>query len=152
MEKKLQTYLVYFERVDGNMWEILVVWRIKYCKYTYLFKNQKLGLQRWLSCQNHLLFLQRTRVQFPALTQWLTIICDFNSRFSDSFFWLPWTPGTQKVHRHTFRQNTHVQKIINLQNILIIKNLKEYTLKNNNKNFGLYSSLLFKSSKVPIWT
>jgi hypothetical protein len=55
-------------------------------------KIEKMGqegqLERWLSGEEHLLFLQKTRVQFPAPTQQLTII--YKSSSWDpmpSFFW-----------------------------------------------------------------
>lgn len=41
--------------------------------------------------------------------QWATI-CISSSRGSGAFFWLPWAPGKYMVHRHTYRQNTHINK------------------------------------------
>jgi hypothetical protein len=35
-----------------------------------------IGLERWLSAQEHWLFFQRSWVQFPATTWWLTTICN----------------------------------------------------------------------------
>lgn len=41
----------------------------------------------------------------------LKTIWNSSYRASDAFFWSPWTPGTQMVHRNTFRQNIHMHKI-----------------------------------------
>jgi hypothetical protein len=34
---------------------------------------------------------------------------------SDTLFRLSWAPGMQTLHRHTCKQNTHTQKVINLR-------------------------------------
>lgn len=38
-------------------------------------KNTQVGMERWLSSQEHWPFFQRSGVQFPAATRWLTTIC-----------------------------------------------------------------------------
>lgn len=40
-----------------------------------------------------ILFLQRTRIQFPALTWWSTTIFSSIFRGSVVLFWLLWAPG-----------------------------------------------------------
>jgi len=41
-----------------------------------LLRNGKQGLERWLSGKEHRLLFQRSWVQFPATTWWLTAICN----------------------------------------------------------------------------
>jgi hypothetical protein len=41
-------------------------------------------LERWLSGLEHELIFQRTQVQFPAPTWWLTTVCNPSSRGSDT--------------------------------------------------------------------
>jgi hypothetical protein len=60
------------------------------------------------SPRNRELF-QRTWVQFPVLTWWLTIIDIFSSRGSDALFWTLGAPGIHMEYIH--RQNTHTHKI-----------------------------------------
>jgi len=42
----------------------------------YVQKNCKQGLERWLRGYQHCLFFQRSWVQFPVTTRWLTTICN----------------------------------------------------------------------------
>lgn len=47
-------------------------------------------LKRRLSGGEHLVFLQKTRVPFPAPTRWPTAICYCSWRESNRFFWPLW--------------------------------------------------------------
>lgn len=42
----------------------------------------------------------------------LTTICTSSSRRPKSLFWHPRVPGTHTVHKHTYRWNTHIHKVI----------------------------------------
>lgn len=79
-------------------------------------RNLKLqtDLDRWswrrLSSLDHWLCFHRTRVWFPAPTQWLTAICNSSSREpTPSLLFLP---GMHVLHKHTDRQNSiYIKKI-----------------------------------------
>jgi hypothetical protein len=76
------------------------------------------GLERWLSCENHWLLLQRTQVQRPAL---MTAHNCLQHQFQGiQCLWPHQAQGTPLVHKHgvhwhtyihVFRQNTHTHKI-----------------------------------------
>ena len=51
------------------------------------------SVKRWLSGWEYLPLLQRTWVQFLALTRWLTTVCNSSSRGSKALFWLSGTTG-----------------------------------------------------------
>lgn len=53
------------------------------------------------------LFFAEDLSQFLAPTWQLTNSCNSSSKGSDSLFWLPKTPGTQVMHKHSGRQSTH---------------------------------------------
>lgn len=83
--------------------------------YLFFILKQSQELERWFSCQEHLLLLQRTWVQFTALTWWFTTISNSSYRGSSALFWAPWVPTTHVVHIHTCKQNTYTQNKINKQ-------------------------------------
>lgn len=58
-----------------------------------------LWLEKLLRGSKHLLFLQRTRVQFQIPTWCLTIIIDSSFTGSDAFFWPLWAPDTPTLHK-----------------------------------------------------
>lgn len=60
-----------------------------------------------------------TGTQFPAPTRWLSS----SYRASNVFFWPPWAPGTQLVHRHKCEHNIYIQIKIKLNHCLL--NLKK---------------------------
>lgn len=53
------------------------------------------------------LLFQGTWIQFLAPTWRFTTIHNSSPRGSHSFLQALWAPGTQVVHNHTCRQNTH---------------------------------------------
>lgn len=53
------------------------------------YKNNVLELKRWLSGQKHALLLQRTQVQVPEPTWWLTTILTSSSKGPGTLFWPP---------------------------------------------------------------
>jgi len=55
--------------------------------------------------------LQRTWVQFPVPTRWLTAGCGSSLWGSVAVFWPPRAPGMQVLHSHTSRRNTHAHYI-----------------------------------------
>ena len=55
--------------------------------------------ERWFSRKKRWLLLDRTWVQFPAPTWWLTAICSSSSRRSNALFWPLWA-------LHTHSKNT----------------------------------------------
>jgi hypothetical protein len=56
--------------------------------------------ERWLSGEEHQLLLQKTRVQFPALTWWLTTV--YNSREPNALFQHLQALDTGDVHIYTY--------------------------------------------------
>lgn len=84
-----------------------------YCFVTIKNKNtEEMGLERWLSRQQHLLLSQRTWVQFPAT---YTVAHNYSSSFrsSDALFWPQRAPDTHTQYTciHTCTQNTPTHKI-----------------------------------------
>lgn len=66
------------------------------------------GLERWLSLQEYLVLLQKTRVQLLAPARWLTTIHDFGFRSSKAVFWRIQARGIHLFGTiHAVRQNTH---------------------------------------------
>lgn len=54
--------------------------------------------------------MQEDLVQFPALTgRGLVSVCNSSPRGPDTFLWSHPAPGTQVVHGHPCRQDTHTQ-------------------------------------------
>ena len=39
---------------------------------------------------------------------WLIVICNSSYRAYRALSWPPWVPDMQVVHRHTYKQNTHL--------------------------------------------
>lgn len=78
---------------------IIYPWRVNYyvCLFgsyrTFFLKSRHGELKRWLNGFQCLLFLQKTRVQFPAPPQWLTVACKPSSKGSSPLFWLFWVAG-----------------------------------------------------------
>lgn len=70
--KKLQETDIYLFMISAKEALLLVI----------VFLKNRVGLETWLSGQEHWLFFQGTRVQFPApATTWqLTSICNCTSR------------------------------------------------------------------------
>ena len=56
-----------------------------------------------------LLILQKTQVQFPVPTQWLTADCNPSSRGSDSLFWSQGIPGMHIMLLFMCRQTSQSQ-------------------------------------------
>jgi hypothetical protein len=46
----------------------------------------------------------------PGLSSQLTTVRHSSSRGFSAFFWVPRAVGKHKVHRYTYRQNTHTHK------------------------------------------
>ena len=67
-----------------------------------------LGLEMWSNEQEHLLLLQRTRVQFTAPSRQLTTICHSSSR---GFIVLSWPPQVL----HTCAAQTYVHMLLGMQ-------------------------------------
>jgi hypothetical protein len=65
-------------------------------------KNKLQGLERWLSCQEHLLLFQRIWLQLSDPTGKLRTVHNSSSMECDTLFWLLY------IH-HPY--NTHVNKI-----------------------------------------
>ena len=59
-----------------------------------IFKIKNKGLERRLSCLEHLLVFQRALIWFPASTEKLTAVCNYRVRGSDAFFW----PNGHQTH------------------------------------------------------
>lgn len=67
-------------------------------------------LGRWLTSEEDLLFLQKTRVQFPAPTQWLTAVHNSSSKGSNALFRCLKAPDIHIMHIYPHTQNTHAHK------------------------------------------
>jgi hypothetical protein len=55
--------------------------------------------------------LAESLASIPSTHCFLTAIDNSSPRGSNPLFWPPWGPDTQRVYRHTYRQNTHTHKI-----------------------------------------
>jgi hypothetical protein len=99
--------------------------RLKRSNPNFLKQNNE-GLERWLSSSEHWLLLQRTKVQFPVPTLWLTTMCNSSPKGSNTLFWPWWAlekcgaeTYTQATHTHT---HTHTHTVLKLFKKIIKKN------------------------------
>jgi hypothetical protein len=77
----------------------------------------------------HWLLLQKTGIRFLESTWWLTATCNSKP---------PLALGTQVVHRHTYRQNTHKDFNKSLKKEIRFQNQTLY-IKNNPRHIkGIY--------------
>lgn len=94
-------YLLCFVYLNIKMFffDHLTPWRVNYyvCLFgsyrTFFLTSRHWELKRWLNGFQCLLLLQKTRVQFPAPPQWLTVACKPSSKGSSPLFWLFWVAG-----------------------------------------------------------
>lgn len=74
--------------------------RLTWQKTESFLEENKMGWISGSAVKKHVLILQRTEVQSPAPTWWLTIVYNSTSRVSNAPFWLPWIPGPHMVQLH----------------------------------------------------
>lgn len=80
-------------------------------KKMVFWKMKVKGLERCCGGEEHWLFLQRTKLLFPAFMWWLPTICNFGSMGSNISFWLLWVSGMQVVHKYAWIQNIYKHEI-----------------------------------------
>lgn len=80
-------------------------------QFHIILQTMRWGVRKVAQQLEHWLFW-KTRVLFPAPTQWLTAI--YNSNLEHlSQYWPAWALGPQVVHSHTRRQiHSHTHKIV----------------------------------------
>lgn len=122
-----------------------------------MFESKLLGLDRWLSGQEHLLFIQKTWVSLSALTWWFVSIHNSRSRGSDVHFWPLWAPSLHVAQVKTYLKNIHAHKskqIKNKNSISLKSKGVNYKWINLNLPLSIYSISLayrLKSCYFPVF-
>jgi hypothetical protein len=76
----------------------------------------------WSSAvKEHCVLFQRTWVQFPVPTQWLTTICTIPGELVLPLLYPSWLPCIDLVHMHACKQNIHTPKDKSKNRIVFLK-------------------------------
>lgn len=95
------------------MGKFSIICRWNNCPLKERQKSIKLGVERQLSNQESLLLLEKTQVQFPAPTRWITTLYKSNIRRSDALCWPLWALQAHidaSTHTHMYKNKSLKRK------------------------------------------